>query len=41
MTKTPIYCRCMYCAEYFEVTKRRKYCSRKCRDAAYYDRKSD
>jgi hypothetical protein len=38
---TPIYCRCKYppCYQYFEVRKRRKYCTRKCRDAAYYKRK--
>jgi CRISPR/Cas system-associated protein Cas10 (large subunit of type III CRISPR-Cas system) len=39
MYRTAIYCKCEHCNEYFEVTKRRKYCSRKCRDAHYYDTK--
>jgi len=39
MYKTAIYCKCEHCNEYFEVTKRRKYCTRKCRDAHYYDTK--
>lgn len=39
MHKIAIYCKCQYCDEYFEVDKRRKYCTRKCRDAQYYDTK--
>ena len=41
MHKIPIYCKCQQCDEYFGVTKRRKYCTRKCRDAHYYDTKSE
>lgn len=39
MYKIPIYCKCQQCEVYFEVAKRRKYCTRKCRDAHYYDTK--
>lgn len=36
----PIYCKCQHCGNYFEIVKRRKYCSEKCRKAAYYRRKN-
>ncbi len=39
-TRIAIYCRCDWCGDFFAVNKRRKYCSRKCRDAKYYDTKS-
>jgi len=35
------YFQCEYCKEYKPKGKRlKKYCSRKCRDAAYYERKT-
>jgi len=37
----PIFCQCLYCLVFFEIRKRRKYCRRKCRDAAYYRRKTE
>jgi len=34
--KLSIYCKCQHCEKYFEVEKRRKFCSRSCRNKAEY-----
>ncbi len=34
-----LYCKCHNCGEFFIITKRRAFCTTKCRRAAYYKRK--
>lgn len=35
-TTIQIYCKCEYCGEYFEISKRKRYCGRSCRDKSNY-----